>query len=141
MGIPTVVAADDGAFDEIIAAVRSFSDSFHIVGRVEPVRRALDLTRRSRPRLLLLALQAPYERSLDVVRAVREELPSNAVVMCRREDAGWAVEALRQGAAAYVFQDTEPEEVARILRAAVRAQGGRYAIFSPPRRAGIPAGA
>jgi DNA-binding NarL/FixJ family response regulator len=118
MIVSVVIAADADDFDPIEHTVRRTTHHFRVVGAVPSLGKAVGVLRKAKPRLFLMGLGVPDDRSFAVIRAVNRELPTRVVVMCRRDHAGSAVEALSAGAAGYILTGMAADDVVRLLRAA-----------------------
>jgi len=118
MIISVVMAASGGEFGRIADTVRLATHHFRVVHIATSMNKAMSALRKTKPRVFLMGLELPDPHDLGVIRAVQRELPTRVVVMCRRENAGAAVEALGAGATGYVLTGMARETVVRLLRAA-----------------------
>lgn len=100
-----------------------------VVGEESDGLRALNLVERAKPDLLILDLMMPGLNGLEVARQVSKRCPqTRIVVLSMYATEAYVLEALRNGAAAYVVKDASPGEVLKAIREA--AAGRRY--LSPP---------
>ena len=118
MPVSVVMAASGGDFDPIATAVRKSAQHFELVHALPSLRKAVGVLRRDRPTIFLMGLDLPDTPSLELIRTVSRDLPTRVVVMCRRTNAGAAIEALEAGAAGYIFTGTDDYDVVRLLKAA-----------------------
>lgn len=118
MTLSVVIAGGGGEFDSITRTVCRSEEHFHVEHSLPAIRKSLNVVRRKRPQLLLLGLSVPDDKVFDIIQRVSRELPTRVVVMCDRNYAGSAVEALEAGASGYVLTDTADEDVVRLIKAA-----------------------
>jgi DNA-binding NarL/FixJ family response regulator len=118
MIITVVMAASGGEFGRIADTVRLATHHFRVVHTAPSLTKAMGALRKAKPRVFLMGLDLPDPHDLGLIRTVQRELPTRVVVMCRRENAGTAVEALGSGATGYVLTGMANETVVRLLRAA-----------------------
>jgi DNA-binding NarL/FixJ family response regulator len=81
------------------------------------------LAERLRPDVVVLDLMLPGLGGLEIVRRVRQQLPSTRVVMLSMYSSpGYVAEALAGGASAYVLKKSTWSELVTAIRAAVGGQ-------------------
>jgi len=81
----------------------------------------LDLVLETEPDLLLLSLEAPAMRALEVVQRIRHLYPrTEIVVLAERHNDAYPGQAFEAGARGYVHGETPPTEVEAALLAARR---------------------
>ncbi|MFW5739889.1 MAG: hypothetical protein ACOC1F_05945 [Myxococcota bacterium] len=113
------MAQTEGPFEPIARVLARSSGTFRVVQTVASAQHALNVARKSSPEMLMVGLRAPFRPKLNIVRTLAK-LDVNTVVLCEPSDAGWAVEALRAGAVAYILTDTEEDDILRMLRTVSR---------------------
>lgn len=120
----TIVLADDHhVVRQGLRALLEAEADFHIVGE------AARLAERLQPDVLVLDLMMPGLSGLDVTWHVSQQSPKTRVVILSMHDnEAYVVEALRNGAAAYVFKNSTADELVQAVRAV--AAGRRH--LSPP---------
>jgi two-component system, NarL family, response regulator NreC len=100
-----------------------------IVGEAGSGREAVRLVERLRPAVLVLDLVLPELNGLEVIRQLNKRAPNTrVVVLSMHNDECYVVEALKNGAAAYVLKDASADHLVTAVRAA--AANRRY--LSPP---------
>ena len=126
----TIVAADDHEVTLIgIRRLLEAEPDFQIVGESMDGLAVVPLVERLRPDVLVLDLKMPGINGLEITRLVKERAPKTRVVFISiYGQEGYVVDALRNGAAAYVLKDAAAAELVRAIRVAMR--GRRY--LSPP---------
>ena len=102
---------------------------FRIVGEVGDGLQGLSEVKRLHPDVLLLDLAMPGLNGLEVLRQVTKYCPkTRVVVLSMHASEAYVLEALRNGAAAYVLKGSDGSEVLEAMRAVL--DGRRY--LSPP---------
>ncbi|KWT63526.1 two-component system response regulator [Streptomyces albus subsp. albus] len=123
-----VVVVDDEAlirsgFDLILSA----ADDLQVVATAAGAD-AVDTVRRERPDVVLLDIRMPDVDGLTVLRQVRALPEAPVVAMLTTFDTDeYILTALRSGAAGFLLKDTEPEQLAHLVR--TLAAGG--VVMSP----------
>lgn len=124
----TIVLADDHPFvRQGLRAVLQAEKEFHLLGEAENGLDAVRLVERLRPQVLIVDLMMPGLHGLQVTREV-SKTGTQVVVLSMQADEPYVLEALRNGAKAYVMKDAPPQELILALREA--AAGRRY-LSSP----------
>ncbi|MGH7325575.1 MAG: response regulator [Candidatus Rokuibacteriota bacterium] len=122
----SVVLADDQHL--VRAGMRCLlhtETEFRVVGESGDGLRVTALVKRLKPSLVLLDVALPGLWGLEVTRRVRQIAPAaGIVVLSRFPSPPYVVEALRNGANAFVAKQANPAELARALRVAM--SGGYY---------------
>jgi DNA-binding NarL/FixJ family response regulator len=119
-----VLIVDDQAL--VRAGLRSLlehTEDIEVVGEAPHGRAALDLGRRLRPDVFLMDLKMPVLDGIEATRAIRADpgLKNKAVlILTTFDDDQDVIEAIRSGATGYLLKDTEPEDLRRAIRTAVR---------------------
>ena len=98
---------------------------FDVVGEATDGLRVVDLVERLKPRVLVVAVAMPGLNGLEIARQVRQQSASTAVVILSRySKEQYVIQALRNGASAYVVKSARPPELVRAIRKVVA--GHRY---------------
>ena len=126
----TIVLADD--HEVVRQGLRSLLEDeggFQIVGEASDGLRVADLVEGLKPDVLILDLMMPGLNGLDVARQVaRRSAKTRVVVLSMHSSDAYVLEALRNGASAYVLKDSRASELIQAIREAIA--GRRY--LSPP---------
>src|SRR5439155_1098568 len=113
-----LIADDHLAVREGLRSLIDPDPDFKVVGEAadgnETARKALEL----RPDLIVLDNSMPGMTGLEVARMLRDNLPQTKIVFLTL-DPGIRDLALATGAAAHVSKDQPPQEIMRVVRAAV----------------------
>jgi DNA-binding NarL/FixJ family response regulator len=125
-----IVLADDHELlrQGVRALLRAEAD-FQVVGEAGDGLTALDMVDRLRPDVLVADLTMPGLGGLELThQAVRRSPRTRVVILTMHSAEPFVLEALEQGASAYVLKDAGVSELVRAIREA--ASGRRY--LSPP---------
>jgi two-component system response regulator NreC len=145
-GATTIVLADDHAVVRRgLRLVLEGEDDLRVVAEAGDVADALRYVRAHRPAVLVLDLNMPGEPTLPAIPRLIEGSPETAiVVLTMQADPGFARQALRSGARAYVLKEAADDELVEAVRAAARGDtylnprlGARLAA-EPPAPSGPP---
>jgi two-component system, NarL family, response regulator NreC len=127
--ISVVLADDHHIVRRGLRALLASESGIQVVGEAADGLEAVAVVERLRPDVLVLDLMMPGINGLEVTRQVQHRASSTHVVMLSMYgDEGYLLEALRNGALAYVLKDADPRELLIAVREA--AAGQRY--LSPP---------
>jgi DNA-binding NarL/FixJ family response regulator len=126
----TILLADDHrVVREGLRALLEAEPGFRVVGEVGDGLEAARMVERLRPNVLVLDMMMPGLHGLNVARQIRKRSPATRVViLSMHKDESYVLEALKNGAAAYVLKDASAEELVKAVHEAVA--GRRY--LSPP---------
>ena len=125
-----IVLADDHELlrQGVRALLRAEAD-FQVVGEAGDGLTALDMVDRLKPDVLVADLTMPDLGGLELThQAVRRSPRTRVVILTMHSAEPFVLEALEQGASAYVLKDAGVSELVRAIREA--ASGRRY--LSPP---------
>jgi two-component system response regulator NreC len=124
-----VLAEDHEVVRQGVRALLEREAGFVVVGETSDGLRVLDLVERERPDVLVLDLVMPGLGGLDVARDVARRFPrTRIVILSMHATEPFVVQALRNGAAAYVVKDSSAAELVRAIREVLA--GRQY--LSPP---------
>ena len=126
----TLLLADDHAVVRLgLQRLVENEPDFRVVSEVADGLQVLPEVERLHPDVLLLDLVMPGLSGLEVLRQVRKRCPkTRVVILSMHANEAYVLEALRNGAAAYVLKGSNGSEVLEAVRAVVA--GRRY--LSPP---------
>ncbi|MFC4639251.1 response regulator [Deinococcus hohokamensis] len=138
----TLIVEDDPQIAQLHRRLLERAGGFEVLGSAESVQIARVMCRTLRPDLLLLDVQLPDGRGLDLLRELRlEGAQVDAVLVTAASDAPSVQSALLHGAADYLVKPVTPERFAAALervreRAALWGQnevrqGHLDALFTP----------
>jgi two-component system, NarL family, response regulator NreC len=122
----TIVLADDHhVVRQGLRAVLEAEPLFSILGEAGDGLQAVDLVAKLKPRVLVVDLMMPGLTGLEVTRRVRKESPdTQVVVLSAHATEPYVLEALRNGAVAYVLKNSQSAHLVQAVREA--AAGRRY---------------
>lgn len=126
----TIVLADDHTLvRQGLRALLSAESDFRVVDEAADGLQAMEAVRRLKPEVLVLDLMLPGLNGLEVARQVHRHAPkTRIVILSMHSNEAYVLEALRNGARAYVLKDATGAELVRAIREVVA--GRRY--LSPP---------
>ena len=102
---------------------------FLIVGEGATGLEAIQLVERLRPDVLVVDLMMPEINGLEVTRQIRQRHPdTRIVILSMHADESYVLEALQNGAFAYVLKDSSADDLVQAIRSAL--VGRRY-LSSP----------
>jgi DNA-binding NarL/FixJ family response regulator len=104
-------------------------DDMTIVGEASDGEQAVDVTRRSRPDVVLMDVQMPRLDGLEATRRMRDDpgIDSRVIILTTFEQDDYVFEALRAGASGFLLKNARPEELVH----AVRVVASGDALLSP----------
>jgi two-component system response regulator NreC len=130
MGMLTIVLADDHhVVRQGLRALLEAAPDFRVVGEAGDGLEAVELAEHLQPDVLVLDLMMPGLNGLEVTRQVSQRSrQTRVVILSMYDNEGYVVQALRNGASAYVLKESSAHNLVRAVREV--AAGRRY--LSPP---------
>jgi two-component system response regulator NreC len=130
MDVITVVLADDHqVVRQGLRALLEAESDFEVIGEAGDGLEAVQLAERLRPGVLVLDLMMPGLSGLQVTRQVSRRSPhTRIVILSIHANEAYVLEALQNGASAYVLKKSSVDELVRAIREVTA--GRRY--LSPP---------
>ena len=124
-----VLADDHQVVREGFRALLQAQPDFEIVGETGDGLEAVRMVEKQKPHILVVDLMMPGLNGLEVARQVTQRSPrTRIVVLSMHANEAYVLEALKNGACAYVLKDASAAELVRAVREALA--GRRY--LSPP---------
>jgi two-component system response regulator NreC len=124
-----VLADDHQVVREGFKALLQAQPDFEIIGETGDGLDAVRLVEQRKPHVLVADLMMPGLNGLEVARQVAQRSPrTRVVVLSMHAHEGYVLEALKNGACAYVIKDASAADLVRAIREALA--GRRY--LSPP---------
>ena len=130
MSATTILLADDHqivreGFKMLLAA----EADFRIVGETGDGLEAARLTEQLQPEVVVTDLMMPSLRGLELVRLLKQRAPeTKIIILSMHSNEPFVLDALRNGASAYVLKDSSAADLVRAVREVIA--GRRY--LSPP---------
>jgi two-component system response regulator NreC len=130
MSLVNILLADDHhVVREGFRALLTTESDFRIVGETGDGIEAVRLAEQRKPHVVVVDLMMPSLNGMEVTRQVTRRVPHTRVVLLSMHaNEAYVLEALRNGASAYVLKDASSVELIRAVREAMA--GRRY--LSPP---------
>ena len=126
--IRVLVVDDHAVVREGIRHVLTGTDEFEVVGESAGGKEAVTLAQSLTPDVVVLDISMPGDSGLQMVGALRRQVPSARILMLSVYDqTEYVLESVRAGAHGYLRKDTNPAD----LREAIRAVHRGDAFFSP----------
>ena len=129
-GTTSIVLADDHRIvrQGLHALLKAEAD-FNVVGEAGDGLEALELVRKLNPDVVVLDLMMRGLNGLEAARQINKQMPqTKVIILSMYDDEGFVLEALSNGALAYVLKDAGSSELVQAVREV--AAGHRY--LSPP---------
>jgi two-component system response regulator NreC len=124
-----VLADDHDLVRQGVKALLEAEQNLRLVGETADGLQVLGLVEKLKPQVLVLDLKMPGLNGLDVCKQVTEKVPGTKVIMLSMyADEAYVVQALRNGAAAYVLKESRANDILEAVREVTA--GRRY--LSPP---------
>lgn len=119
MGRTTIVLADDHhVVRKGLRALLAAEGDLEVIGEEADGMKVVDMVDRLRPNVLVLDVQMPGLNGLEITRQIMQRAPkTRVVILSMHANETYVLEALRYGAAGYVFKDADPAEVLEAVRA------------------------
>ncbi len=125
--IRVVVVDDEALVRSGFQMILNASDGIEVVATADGAQ-AADVIRRERPDVVLLDIRMPDVDGLTVLRKIQElAAPPHVAMLTTFDTDEYILTALRSGAAGFLLKDTEPEQLAQLVR--TLAAGG--VVMSP----------
>ena len=118
--IRVLLADDHKMFRQGIAGVLTNYGGMEVVGQTDNDAGAVELARRTKPDVVLMQVQVPFQRAKENLRRMRELDPApQVVVVTMIEDPLYVRELLDLGVSAYVVKSASAEHLVAAVRAAI----------------------
>jgi DNA-binding NarL/FixJ family response regulator len=115
-----VVVADDQALVRVgLKVLLDTEDDLELVGEADNGLAAVEVTRRTRPDVVLMDVRMPVLDGIEALRRIVADpalAHTRVVVLTTFELDEYVFEALRGGASGFLIKDTEPAELLRAVR-------------------------
>jgi len=128
--ITTIVLADDHRIvRQGLHALLKGEPDFNVIGEAGDGHEALELVRQLNPDVVVLDLMMRGLNGLEAARQINKQMPQiKIIILSMYDDEGFVLEALANGALAYVLKDAGYSDLVQAVREV--AAGHRY--LSPP---------
>jgi DNA-binding NarL/FixJ family response regulator len=105
--IRVLICDDQDVVREGLSAILGTAPGIEVVGVAEDGARAVELTEKHKPDIILMDLNMPGVNGIQATRMIRERFPSARILALTTYDADeWVFDAIRAGAAGYLLKDT-----------------------------------
>ena len=114
--IRVVIADDHGLFAEALEAILAVDGRVEVVGRAANGAKAVELTERLEPDVVLMDISMPVVDGFEATRRIRERVPNANVLMLTGSNSRDDVDRSREaGAAGYVTKDRIASELVEAI--------------------------
>ena len=121
--IRVLIVDDHAVVREGLRTFLDLQDGIEVVGEAADGEQAVREAERLRPDVVLVDLVMPKLDGVQMMRALRERVPSaRAVVLTSYLDDERLLPAIRAGAAGYLLKSVQPQELATAVRTAAAGQ-------------------
>jgi two-component system, NarL family, response regulator NreC len=126
MPVTKILIVDDHQVVRLgIRALLETQSDFELVGEAEDGKEAIHLLNTLRPNVIILDVMLPGQNGIDVLRQIHNLWPEiRIVILTMYDNEAYIVEALGNGASAYVLKQSTTEDLIQAIRNAI--QGKRY---------------
>jgi DNA-binding NarL/FixJ family response regulator len=115
--IRLLICDDQAIVCEGLRAMLEGVGDIEVVGVANTGVEAIELTRTTRPDLLLMDLKMPRMNGIQATRAISDQFPAvRILVLTTYAEDEWVIDAIRAGAAGYVLKDTPQEDLLKAIR-------------------------
>ena len=129
MPVSILLADDHQVVRQGLRALLEAEPDFRVVGEAADGLEATRLVERLHPDVAVVDLIMPGLGGLEVTRQITTRVPeTRVVVLSMHANEAYVLEALRNGAAAYVLKDSSAAELVEAVRAVV---AGRHYLSAP----------
>ena len=119
--IRLLICDDQAIVCEGLRAILEPAPHIEVVGVANNGAEAIELTRTTRPDLVLMDLKMPRMNGLQATRAICEQFPDvRVLVLTTYAEDDWVIDAIRAGAAGYVLKDTPQEDLLKAIRETIQ---------------------
>lgn len=127
--VTIVLAEDHHLVRQGIRSLIEIESDFVVIGESCDGLETLELVQSTKPDVLVLDLMMPHMNGLEVISEINQSLPqTRIVVLSMYSNEAYVLEALRNGAIAYVLKTSTYDELTRAIREAI---AGRRYLSSP----------
>jgi two-component system NarL family response regulator len=118
-----VLIVDDHALVRSGFASLLMANDIEVVGEASNGLEAVEMTRRLRPDIVLMDIKMPGCNGLQATKLIKAEMPEAKIVMVTAfDDDEDLFEAIKNGAAGYVFKNVKAEEFINLLSSVMRGE-------------------
>lgn len=132
--IKVLLADDHTMFREGLAGLLDSYGGMEVVGETTNDEGAVALAERTRPDVVIMQVQQPFERAKETLGRMREISPPPKVIITTMfEDPQMMRDLLRLGARGYVLKSSSSEHLIATIRSAVLNPDGENVVVGLPR--------
>lgn len=118
-----LIIDDHPLFRRGVSQLLGLADSFEVVGEAASGQEGIELARRLDPDLILLDLNMKGMGGLETLGTLRDmEVDARIILITVSNAPEDLVAAIRAGSDGYILKDNEPDEILRLIEAAIHGQ-------------------
>ncbi|PHS11679.1 MAG: hypothetical protein COA78_09195 [Blastopirellula sp.] len=108
-----IVVAEDGDEETSILSLKPWliENNFASHVPIVPLNRVVDQSAQLRPNVIILNLHEDVEHAVEIVRDIRETMPTRIIVIGPTIDAKWILQLLKEGVYQYINQEDVKAEL------------------------------
>ena len=128
------LADDHTMFREGLAGLLASYGGMEVVGSTPNGEEAVALAQRTRPDVVLMQVQVPFDRAKDILTRMRAlSPPPKVVIVTMFESPRYLRELMNLGASAFLIKSTSTQHLVGAIRAAVFDPNGENVVVGMPR--------
>jgi DNA-binding NarL/FixJ family response regulator len=133
--LTTVLLADDHTmFREGLAALLSSYGGLEVVGETTNDQGAVALARQTKPDVVIMQVQMPFEKAREALERMRAVEPTPKVIIVTMfEDSAFVRDLMKLGATGYVLKSSSSRHLIATVRAAAFDPKARNVVVGMPR--------
>jgi DNA-binding NarL/FixJ family response regulator len=132
--IRVLLADDHTMFRQGLARLLTSYGGMEVVGSIANGAGAVDLAQRTRPDVVLMQVQIPFEKAKDVLARMHAvSPPPKVVIVTMFEDPRYLRELMNLGVSAYLMKSDSSQHLIGAIRAAVFDPQGENVVVGMPR--------
>ncbi|MDN3956159.1 hybrid sensor histidine kinase/response regulator transcription factor [Sporolactobacillus laevolacticus] len=115
--IRLLIVDDQVLIRESLSALLDYEEDFVIAGMASDGEEAIEISLKEEPDIILLDIQLPKMSGIDVLKKLKEKMPSVKVIMLTTfSNLDYAKEVIAYGAEGYLLKSISPQQLAQSIR-------------------------
>ncbi len=123
MTIKIIVADDHKIIREGLRSMLDKVDGMTVVGDASNGRKAVNLTRKLKPHVVIMDITMPELNGVDAARQILDELPGTKIIaLSMHSDRRFVMEMFKAGVSGYLLKDCAFDELSRAIKSVLNNQ-------------------